>query len=82
MRASVIQIGNSRGIRIPKALLEELHISDEVEIGIKRDMLMVRPIRHTPRQGWEKKFKEMHQRGEDKLLIDDALDADFKDWQW
>lgn len=34
MRSKLVKIGNSRGVRIPKALLEEAELIDEVEISV------------------------------------------------
>ena len=62
-RTKVIKIGNSRGIRIPKAVLERLHLTDAVELVVKEDHLEVRPGRK-PREGWAEAFAEMAARGE------------------
>ncbi|TGK08865.1 AbrB/MazE/SpoVT family DNA-binding domain-containing protein [Leptospira fletcheri] len=82
MRASVIQIGNSKGIRIPKAILEECQIGEEVELKIDKGKIMIIPVKSKPRDGWEKRFKEMSSNNEDKLLVPDSLDLSGKDWEW
>ena len=77
MKVSVIRIGNSKGIRLNKMLLEKYQIEDEVELILEPDTIMIRPI-VKPRHDWDKAFTEMHKRGDDSLLIDSVLDN--KDW--
>jgi antitoxin MazE len=68
MRTSLVRIGNSRGIRIPKALREQCHLQDEVELEVRGDHLEVRPATK-PRSGWEEAFRRMHEQGDDVLLL-------------
>ena len=82
MRASIVPIGNSRGVRIPKTFLEICHIGKEVEMELDGDTILLRPVKRKPREGWDEKFKAMHAAGEDKLLIDDSLDLFLDDWVW
>jgi antitoxin MazE len=84
MKTRIIRIGNSRGIRIPKPLLEQIGSLDEVEIHVEGDSLVVCPIKK-PRAGWTEAFQEMARRGEDKLLDPDvpSLTAwDEEEWEW
>lgn len=67
MKTNVIRIGNSRGIRIPKTLLEQCHLRNEVELEVRDDHLVVRPAAK-PRSGWEDAFRRMHEQGDDALL--------------
>ncbi|WP_339794976.1 MAG: AbrB/MazE/SpoVT family DNA-binding domain-containing protein [Imperialibacter sp.] len=80
MKASIIQIGNSKGLRLSKQVLEQYQITDEVELIFEKDQIVLRPIRQ-PRKGWDNAFKEMAKEGDDKLLIDDVLaEEDFDEW--
>lgn len=84
MRARVIKIGNSQGLRIPKPILEQTGITNEVEIKVLKDQIIIQPIKST-RQGWEEAFKSMGERGDDEPLIDDknlSHSWDEKEWQW
>lgn len=84
MKTSVIRIGNSRGIRIPKTLLEQCHLRDEVELEVKDDHLVVRPI-PKPRRGWGEAFRRMHEQGDDALLDKEYLPStrwDETEWEW
>lgn len=67
VKTRLIKIGNSQGIRIPKLLLEQLHLSDEVELEVQQNQLIIRPARSV-RQGWDKEFQEMAEQGDDRLL--------------
>jgi len=77
MQVSVVQIGNSKGIRLSKTLLEKYHITDKVELVLEHDYIILKPIAE-PRKDWEEAFEEMHRNGDDKLLIDSA----FEDESW
>jgi antitoxin MazE len=78
----IVKIGNSRGIRIPKALLEQANLTDEVQLVLERGHIEVRPARK-PREGWDEAFKEMHERGDDKL-IDEPVPTSWEEegWEW
>lgn len=79
MEISVIRIGNSKGIRLAKTILEKYGIQDKVELILEEGYLILKPVRK-PREGWEASFKEMHENGDDELLIDDIFeDEDFRE---
>ncbi len=77
MQVSVIQVGNSKGIRLNKTLLDKYQITDKVELILEDDYIVLRPVAE-PRKNWEEAFAAMHNNGEDKLLIDDV----FEDESW
>jgi antitoxin MazE len=84
MKTRIVSIGNSQGIRIPKPLLEQTGLSDEVEISVENDALVIRPSRK-PRAGWAEAFRAMAQRGDDALLDEEASNLsswDEKEWEW
>jgi antitoxin MazE len=84
MRVRVIKIGNSQGQRIPKPLLLQTGIMDDVEIEVEKDRIIVRPVKNA-RDGWDKAFKMMREKGDDELLIDEKSIShswDEKEWQW
>ena len=78
-----IRIGNSRGIRIPKVILDQYHIKDEVELETKEDCVIIKSS-HIAREGWGQAFNKMHENQEDVLLIDDRLtnEYDEDEWEW
>ncbi len=78
IKLSVVRIGNSKGIRLNKMILEKYQIQDEVELIMEPDAIMIRPVLK-PRQNWGEAFAKMSQQGDDALLIDSVLDA--SDWE-
>lgn len=83
-RTRIVKIGNSRGIRIPKVLLDQAALGDDVEIEAQRDQLIVRPVRGA-RHGWDAQFAEMASRGNDKLLDAETASLsswDRDEWEW
>jgi Growth regulator len=81
MDVSVINIGNSRGIRLPKTILEQYNISDTVELVLEKEEIILRP-KASPRKGWEDAFKQMHANGDDGLMIEDVFDDEvFEEWK-
>ncbi|MBG0784377.1 MAG: AbrB/MazE/SpoVT family DNA-binding domain-containing protein [Anaerolineaceae bacterium] len=83
LQTKIIKIGNSQGIRIPKALLEQMKARGEVTLRIENGELIVSPVEN-PRQGWEKAFARMSVAGEDRLLIPDTIENDWdeEEWEW
>ena len=81
MEINVINIGNSKGIRLPKAVLEQYSISDTLELILEKGRIILKP-KSVPRKGWEKSFKQMNVNGDDKLIIDDVFnDEMFEEWK-
>ena len=82
MKVSVVRIGNSRGIRIPKPILEECELGDVVELEVKRGQLLIRSAK-TARSGWAEAFREMAAKGDDTLLDDGtSTQWDRTEWKW
>jgi antitoxin MazE len=82
VRARVVRIGNSRGIRIPKVWLEQLNLGDEVELSVHKDGLIVRRM-HLPREGWSEAFRAMAARHDDSLVDEpEPTEWDKKEWRW
>jgi antitoxin MazE len=82
MLATVVQIGNSRGIKLPKNILRKLNIEDEVEMAIHNDELIIKSVERKPRQGWSEAFAKMSEAKEDKLLLPDNIDSAAFEWTW
>lgn len=80
MELSIIAIGNSKGIRLSKTLLEKYNIKDSIELILKEGYMILKP-KTIARKGWEKSFKKMHENGDDKLLMPDVFeDENFEEW--
>ena len=80
MELSIINIGNSKGIRLSKTVLEKYNIQDKIELILEKGYIILKP-KAEPRKNWEKAFQEMHKNGDDQLLIDDVFDDEnFEEW--
>ncbi|MFZ4101183.1 MAG: AbrB/MazE/SpoVT family DNA-binding domain-containing protein [Sphingobacterium thalpophilum] len=80
MDISVIPIGNSKGIRLSKTILEKYNITDKVELILEQGYMILKS-KTEPRSGWDNAFKNMHDSGDDQLLIQDVFDEeDFEEW--
>lgn len=84
VKTRIVRIGNSQGIRIPKLIIEQLDLGEEIEMEIFPDQLVIRSA-HSPRQGWDEHFKSMAVAGDDQLLDADAValtEWDEAEWEW
>lgn len=82
MKATIIPIGNSKGIRIPKAILEQCNINKEVSLEVKDNCIIIRPVKEKARKGWHEYFKKMKENKDDKFIINDQIDLEMEDWEW
>ena len=81
-KTRIVRIGNSRGIRVPKLLLEQADLPDEVELRAEPGRLVVRAASR-PRAGWAAKARAMHERADDTPLdAGTATRFDRTDWRW
>jgi antitoxin MazE len=81
MEVSVIKIGNSRGIRFSKTLIERYNIRDTVDLIMDKGQIIIKPLSQ-PRKGWEKAFMEMNANRDDKLIINDIFeDENPEEWK-
>jgi antitoxin MazE len=83
MRLKLVQIGNSQGIRIPKSLLRQCGMEDEVEVEMENNTLILKPTNINSRAGWDSAFSKMAKEGDDQLL-DPELKTEFdqEEWEW
>jgi antitoxin MazE len=81
-KTRIVRIGNSRGIRIPKTLLDEADLPEEVELHAQPGRLVVQAAR-LPRSGWAAAAKRMRSRGDDRLLDEPTpTKFDREEWDW
>ncbi len=82
MKAKIVRIGNSRGIRLPKLLLEQAGLSNEVDLDL-RDGEIVISRAQRPREGWAEAAQSLANQGEDELLDTPASTRfDREEWEW
>ncbi len=83
IKSKIVRIGNSQGIRIPHMLIQQLNLSNEVEMSVQDDQLVIRAARQA-RQSWEERFA--HAGAQEKLLTDDVSpmlsEWDGTEWAW
>lgn len=81
MEASIIKIGNSKGLRLSKSILERYHINEKVEIILEEGRIILKPV-DQPRKNWESAFQKMHSENNDQLLMSDVFDNEsFEEWK-
>lgn len=82
MKAQIIQIGNSQGIRIPKVLLEETRLTGDVELEVFQGGILIRNVQK-PRGNWDAIFKSMADNDDDMPPDANArTEFEKKEWQW
>jgi antitoxin MazE len=82
MKANIVRIGNSKGIRLPKTLLQEAQLEGEVELQAERGRILISRSA-PPRAGWANAARRMQAQGEDGLLDPPtATRFDKEDWKW
>lgn len=80
METAIIKIGNSKGLRLSKTILEKYNIKDKVEMILEKGQIILKPI-DKPRENWENAFREMNANNDDDLLLDDVFDDEnFDEW--
>jgi antitoxin MazE len=82
MKTRLVRIGNSRGVRLPKAVIAQAGLTEEVELDV-RDGAVVIARATSPRSGWADAARQMRKRDEDRLLDPPTSSRfDEKEWQW
>jgi antitoxin MazE len=84
VRTRLIKIGNSQGLRIPKVILEQLNLSDEVELEVQENQLVIRSLLAL-RHNWDEQFQAMAASGDDQLLdevVPTLTTWDEEEWEW
>ena len=82
LKTQIIQIGNSRGVRIPKVWLEQLKLGSEVEMAMQADQIVIRPT-HRAREGWAEQFRALASKSDTGLLDEiTPTEWDEAEWEW
>lgn len=80
MEVAVVKIGNSKGIRLSKTLLERYNIKDSVELIMEKGYMILKP-KEEVRKGWSEAFRDMHKAGDDRALMPDVFeDENLDEW--
>ena len=83
MKTRLVQIGNSRGVRLPAGVIKACGFDHELEMRIEDGTVVLEPMRKV-REGWDQAFEAMAESGDDKAVMDDGLANEFdrEDWTW
>jgi antitoxin MazE len=85
MQVSVEKIGNSKGIRIPKKVLDQCHVEDTLELTLKNDEIVLTPVHRKPREGWAEAFEaaagKYGAEPANRVWLDAKL-VEGDDWEW
>ncbi|SCB15066.1 AbrB/MazE/SpoVT family DNA-binding domain-containing protein [Cupriavidus alkaliphilus] len=82
MKATIRKMGNSQGVLIPKAILAQLGLENEVEMEIVNDTLVLRRPRQAPRQGWAEASQQIAAASDDTLVLGELPNADDAELKW
>ena len=82
MKARLVRIGNSRGVRLPKPLIQQAGLTEDVELQVSEGQIVISRV-SSPREGWAEAARKLTMRKEDELLdgtIATCFDRD--EWTW
>jgi antitoxin MazE len=82
LHLQIRQIGNSRGVVIPKAILEQVGFDNQADLVIEGDKLVLSKPKKNPREGWAEDSKAIFAAGEDGLVLGDFMNEGDEDWVW
>ena len=80
MIVPVVPIGNSRGIRFPKLVLDKFFVKDKMDMKVTEQGILLTPVTESPREGWAAAFCKMHENKDD--ILDDIPDSGAFEWEW
>lgn len=81
MKVKVIRIGNSKGVRLPRTILEQCEVSESFDLRVDGKKIVLVPLAACPRSGWAEAARRMAEAGDDQLLLPDWLPED-EDVEW
>ncbi|MGI8843983.1 MAG: AbrB/MazE/SpoVT family DNA-binding domain-containing protein [Gemmatimonadaceae bacterium] len=81
MRSKIVRIGNSQGVRLPKLMIEQAGLAEEVELRVEAGQIVIAAPRK-PRAGWAEAAKRAHEAGHDRLEATGATQFDQTEWEW
>lgn len=80
MLVQIVQIGNSKGVRIPASVLQQFG-SDRFELSAEKDQIVLKPQK-TARANWGNLFAADPAKKDDLALLPDTLEEDLEGWEW
>jgi antitoxin MazE len=81
VKSRIVQVGNSKGIRLPKLMLEQSGIIDNIEIEVSDGQILIKPASKA-RVGWDEAFAQMVVNGDEEPILDVTNEWDDTEWEW
>ena len=82
MKVAIIQIGNSRGIRLPKSVIDQCGLGDTAELHVEQNRIVITPNK-VPRQGWADAFRKAEGKRKPEPMEEFGPNQfDHEEWQW
>ena len=83
MKVKLVSIGNSKGVRIPRSVIKECGLGDQVEMRVSNGVIVLAPA-HEARAGWDEAFEKMTGAGDDAPIVPDPHDHEWdkEEWEW
>lgn len=84
MKTKIVQIGNSQGVRIPKVMLTDSLLEEDVELEICDEGILIKPAKN-PRQNWDRAFRAMAEEDGDEMVIEEGeapTGFEKEGWRW
>lgn len=82
MQVAIRTMGNSKGVLIPKPILEQTGLLDAADLQVKNGVIEIRPLKRNPRDGWAADSQRIAQTGDDALVWPEFTNADDEDLKW
>ena len=81
MKAQLVRIGNSRGVRLPKTLIDQVGLTDEIDLRVENHCVVIASAR-SPRRGWAEAARRLHTESKGMLDGHTATRFDEEEWHW
>ena len=82
MQVAIRTMGNSKGVLIPKPILEQTGLLDAADLQVKNGVIEIRPLKRNPRDGWAADSQRIAQTGDDALVWPEFANADDENLKW
>ena len=82
MQVAIRTMGNSRGVLIPKPILEQTGLLDTADLQVKNGVIEIRPLKRNPREGWAADSQRIALAGDDVLVWPEFANAEDASLQW
>ena len=82
MKATLRKMGNSQGVLIPKAIVSQLDIEDELDMTVENNAIVLRKPHKAVRAGWAEASRQIAEAGDDGLVWPEFANEGDKELAW